>query len=411
MSAPDVDLLIVGGGLASQRCCETLRRGGFEGSITMICGEPSRPYDRPPLSKAVLLGEEPQRGLEFRAEDWYAEKAVRLELGATAAALDPASHTVMLERAGRAAGRLRYRRLLIATGARPRSLPGLVPGGRLHELRTRADADSLQRAMRERGGRLAVIGAGLVGMEVASAARKLGLQVTLLEAATTPLERALPPLLGSWIADLHRANDIDVRLGRTVGEAHESDSGVSLLLSDGETLEAQTVLVAAGTTPATEWLAGSGLGPRAIETDREGRTGIPDVFAAGDVASFPDPFLGERLPSQHWEAAARQGAAVAHGILGTDPPAPVPAMFWSDQHGRRIQMVGHAPENCSIAIDGSLSKGEPFAAWISGPAGPAAVMLVDRPDLLPGARRWVADGQLSHDPIPTSTQGAAPCPT
>ncbi len=411
MNAPDADLLIVGGGLASQRCCETLRRLGFGGSVTVLCGEPSRPYDRPPLSKGVLLGDAPERGLEFRAEAWYAEQDVRLELGTRAAGLDPASHTVGLERAGRAAGRLRYRRLLIATGARPRSLPGLTPGGRLHELRTRSDADSLQGALGERGGRLAVIGAGLVGMEVASAARKLGLEVTLLEGARTPLERALPPLLGTWIADLHRANEVDVRLGCTVDLARESGRGVYLRLSDGETLEAQTVLVAAGTTPATDWLVGSGLPPRAIETDRAGRTSLPDVFAAGDVASFPDPFLGERLPSQHWEAAARQGAIVAHAILGTDPPAPVPAMFWSDQHGRRIQMVGHAPVDPSIEIDGSLAEGEPFAAWISGPGGPAAVMLVDRPDLLPGARRWIAAGHLSKDPVPVSTQGAAPCPT
>jgi NADPH-dependent 2,4-dienoyl-CoA reductase/sulfur reductase-like enzyme len=411
VSAPDVDLLIVGGGLASQRCCETLRRLGFPGSITVLCGEPSRPYDRPPLSKGVLLGDAPERGLEFRPESWYTEQDVRLELGARATALDPGSRTVKLERAGRAAGQLRYRRLLIATGARPRSLPGLPPGGRLHELRSRSDADSLQGALRERGGRLAVIGAGLVGMEVASAARKLGLEVTLLEAAQTPLERALPPLLGAWIADLHRSNDIDVRLGRTVEHARESGQAVHLRLSDGETVEAQTVLVAAGTTPATGWLTGSGLGPRAIETDPAGRTSLPDVFAAGDVASFPDPFLGERLPSQHWEAAARQGAMVAHAILGSQPPAPVPAMFWSDQHGRRIQMVGHAPEDPSIEIEGSHEEGEPFAAWISGSRGPAAVMLVDRPGLLPGARRWIAAGQALKDPVPASIQGAVPCPT
>lgn len=411
MNAPDADLLIVGGGLASQRCCESLRRQGFAGSITMICGEPSRPYDRPPLSKGVLLGDAPERGLEFRPEAWYSEHDVRLELGTTATGLDPASHSVTLERAGRAAGRLRYRRLLIATGARPRSLPGLLPGGRLHELRTRADAEALERALREDDGRLAVIGAGLVGMEVASAARSLGHEVTLLEAAPTPLERALPALLGEWMADLHRGRDVDVRLGRTVDEVQESGFGISLRLSDGETVEARTVLVAAGTTPATEWLAGSGLGPRAIETDLTGRTVLDDVFAAGDVASFPDAFLRECLPSQHWEAAARQGAIVAHAILGTDPPAPVPAMFWSDQHGRRIQMVGHAPDDPSIEIEGSLGRGEPFAAWISGPHGPAAVMLVDRPDLLPGARRWIAAGEASNPPILSSIQGAAPCPT
>lgn len=411
MSAPDADVLIVGGGLAAQRCCETLRRLGFDGSITVLCGEPSRPYDRPPLSKAVLLGSAGKRELEFRPEAWYAENDVRLELGAVAVELDHGSRGVMLERAGRAAGRLRYRSLLLATGARPRSLPGLAPGERVHELRTRADAASLQSALRERGGRLAVIGAGLVGMEVASAARALGLEVTLLEAARTPLERALPPLLGGWIADLHRANDVEVRLGRTVEGVEDSGGALSLRLNDGEMIDAETVLVAAGTVPATKWLTGSGLGPSAIETDATGATALTDVFAAGDVASFPDPFLGTRLPSQHWEAAARQGSTVAHAILGTTPPAPAPAMFWSDQHGRRIQMVGHAPESCSIELEGQLSHEEPFAAWISGLRGPAAVMLVDRPDLLPAARRWIAAGETSTELISATTQGAEPCPT
>ena len=406
MRGLDADVLIAGGGLAAQRCCETLRREGHEGTITILCAEQSRPYDRPVLSKSVLLGTGPGRELEFRPEAWYGEQGVRLELGTSAVGLDPATRTVTVMRAGRPGGRLRYGRLVIATGARPRSLAGLAPGGRLHELRTREDAGSLREALAARGGRLAVIGAGLIGMEVASAARARGLEVTLLEAGATPLERALPASLGRWIAELHRSQGVEVRLGRTVARAVPGPAAVRLSLDDGSRIEAQTVLVAAGSSPATEWLAGSGLGAGMIQVDAAGRTALPGVFAAGDAASFPDPFLDANLPSQHWEAAVRQGTAVARAILGRPQQLPMPAMFWSDQHGRRIQMVGHAPAPCSIEFEGSPLRGEPFAARISGPRGPAAVLLVDRPDLLPGARRWVADALITPEP-----QGVPRCPT
>ena len=409
MSSCDADVLLVGGGLAAQRCCEALRRLGHEGSITIVCGEPSRPYDRPPLSKSVLLGSAPEHELEFRPASWYAEQDVRLLLGVRATGLDPGARAVTLERAAGAETRLSYRKLVIATGARPRSLPGLTPGGRLHELRTSSDASALRAALTTNGGRLAVIGAGLVGMEVAAAARVLGLEVTLLEAGATPLERALPAGLGRWMAALHRSHGVAVRLGRTVDRVEQSRDAVRLWLDDGARVEAETVLVAAGTSPATEWLAGTGLGPRTIETDAVGRTVLDDVFAAGDVASFPDPFLDAHLPSQHWEAAVRQGTAVAGAILGRPAPPPVPAMFWSDQHGRRIQMVGHAPALCSIELDGTPSRGEPFAAWISGPRGPAAAMLVDRPDLLPGARRWIAQSPAAA--LTGNPKGVEPCPT
>lgn len=395
---PDVDILLVGGGLAAQRCCEALRRLGHDGSITMVCAEPTRPYDRPTLSKSFLTGSTGARPLEFRPASWYAEHEVGLLLGTSATALDPRARRVTLESGRGETAALRYGRLVIATGSRPRPLAGLAPGGRLHELRTSADAGSLRTALTANGGRLAVIGAGLVGMEVAASARSLGLEVTLLEAGSTPLERALPPVLGRWIATLHRSRGVDVRLGRTVGSLQQSHDAVRLSLDDGTRIEAETVLVAAGTTPTTEWLTGSGLGPGTIETDAMGRTALPDVFAAGDAASFPDPFLDAHLPSQHWESAVRQATVVAHAILGREAPPRVPSMFWSDQHGRRIQMVGHAPALCSIEFDGSPARAEPFAAWISGPRGAAAVMLVDRPDLLPGARRWVAE---SPCPAPT----------
>jgi len=406
MRRADVDVLIAGGGLAAQRCCETLRRLGFDGRIAMLCEEPSAPYDRPPLSKAVLTDGLQQRELAFRPPAWYAENDVELMLGVAARELDVAGRSVALEgirRARRGAGRggrqsdtLRYRRLVIATGSRPRRLPEVACGGPVHELRTDADAQALRAALRDSRGRLVVLGAGLVGMEVASAARALGVEVTLIEAAQTPLARALPPTLGRWLAGLHRAHGVDVRLATSVERVRVRGRIATLELSDGGAVSADTVLVAVGTVPATDWLATSGLAPGSVLTDRCGRTRWPDVYAAGDAACFPDPYLGERVPTQHWEAAVRQGTAVARAILDLEPPDPVPPMFWSDQHSRRIQLVGHTPPQCEIELDGERADTEPFVAWITRAGVPAAALLVNRPDVLPQARTWIAAAHPSE---------------
>jgi len=408
VSRPDADLLIAGGGLAAQRCCEALRRLGYDGRIVVLCEEQSAPYDRPPLSKAILSGEREPEGLAFRAAAWYEEHDVELLLGVAAQELDIAGSAVRLRKsnergdgASRRGGshrvdRLRFGELLIATGSRPRRLPGVALGGAVHELRTYDDALSLRAALRDRDGRLAILGGGLIGMEVAGAARALGRDVTILEAATTPLERLLPPALGRWIAYLHHLHGVDIRLGTTAERASSRADGVRLALSDTSTLDAGTVLVAAGTMPATEWLAGSGLGPGSLATDAGGRTECPGVYAAGDAASFPDPYLGERIPSQHWEAAVRQGIAVARTIVGLPPAASVPSMCWSDQHGHRIQLVGHPSRDCEIELDGDPAAGS-FAAWITRAGRARGVLLVDRPDSLPLARKWIATGSTGGE--------------
>ncbi len=182
---------------------------------------------------------------------------------------------------------------------------------------------------------------------------------------------------------------VDVRLATTVRRASLKAGWARLELSDGTTIAVDTVLIAAGSRPATDWLADCGLGPGLVATDASGRTAVPDVYAAGDAACFPDPFLGERVASPHWEAAARQGCAVARAIMRQKPLPPVAPMFWSDQHGRRIQLVGHAPPTAEIEIDGH--RGGPFAAWMTHQGRAAAALLVDRPDAIPDARRWLAD--------------------
>lgn len=391
MKRADADVLIAGGGLAAQRCCETLRRHGFAGSIVMLCEEPYRPYDRPPLSKAAISGVEGPSARRFRPGDWYERNDVELLLGVAAGELDPSARTVLLGGAARngVPPRLRYDRLVIATGSRPRHLAGLSPGGVVHELRSFDDALVLRAALHQRDGRLAILGAGLIGMEVAASARALGRDVTLIEAAPTPLARALPPALGHWIADLHRHNGVRIRLATRLRRARPRRGGMRLELSDGSRLDAETVLLAAGTEPATGWLASCGLGPGPVLTDARSRTSVPRVYAAGDAACTPDPYLDAAVPTQHWESAARQGAAVALTILGLPPGVQQPQMFWSDQHGRRIQLVGHAGSDCLVELDGDATTGEPFAAKMRDRRRPCAVMLVDRLDAVAEARRWI----------------------
>ena len=392
-AAVDADVLIAGGGLAAQRCCETLRRGGFDGRIVVLCDEPRSPYDRPALSKAVLMGEREVSTLAYREPRWYDEHEIELLLGTAARELDATAHLVELQDGSC----LRYGQLLIATGSRPRPLPLFGESERVHELRTAADAQRLRATLASGSGGLAVIGAGLIGLEVASAARALGLDVIVIEAAPTPLARALPRALGVWIAWLHREHGVDMRLATAVAGVVHGPHDVRMKLSDGSQVTAARILLAVGTVPATEWLASSGLGPGAIHVDEGGRTDLPDVYAAGDAACYPGPNPQQRIPTQHWEAAARQGATVARLLLGLEPlPAP-PPMFWSDQHGRRIQLVGHVPDSCEVELDGDPAASD-FIAWLTHTELPPAAMLVNRPDALPQARARIA---ASH-PHPTT---------
>ncbi len=387
------DVLIAGGGLAAQRCCETLRRQGFSGSVGVICEEPLRPYDRPPLSKAILAAVEEPRPSQLRCDEWYDQNEVELLLGVRACELDTrGSRVSVAERRGRT-GTLRFERLVIATGSRPRQLEGITPGRGIHELRTYEDALRLRLALREREGPTAIIGAGLIGMEVASSARSLGREVTMIEAAERPLKRALPPALGRWITRFHRAHGVDVRLSTTVRRARSRAGETTLELSDGSRLHASTVLLGAGIEPATAWLASSGLGDGAVTVDHRGRTAVPRIFAAGDASSWMDPRLGRSVACQHWEAAARQGAAVARTIVGLPPERPKPSMFWSDQHGHRIQFLGHASDDCFIELTDETVACAPFTAWMYDRGGVCAALLVDSPAAIGPARQRIEQSQ------------------
>jgi NADPH-dependent 2,4-dienoyl-CoA reductase/sulfur reductase-like enzyme len=379
-------IVIAGGGLAAQRCTETLRAQGYDGAIRIVCGEPHPPYDRPPLSKELLTGELPEGGLVLRPPSWYEERRVDLLLDTRAVRLDPVRRELELSR-GRP---LRFDAVLIATGSRARMLPALDGYDNVGVLRTLDDALALRHALAP-GSRLAVVGAGFIGLEAASSATAVGAQVTILEALDAPLAGVLGTQLGRWFADLHRAEGATVLLGTRVESVRGRRRVRALELADGRRVACDQVLVGVGVDPDTRWLEGAGLDAGGVPVDPQGRTAAPDVYAAGDAALVYEPALARHLRTDHWEAAARQGVAAGRAMLGLAPArTPLPS-FWSDQYGTRIQYVGRAAEADRIAIDGDPGSLD-FEATFTAAGVPVAVLLVGRPRALADARRRVQAG-------------------
>lgn len=391
MTGPTV---IVGGGLAAQRAAETLRRAGDGEPIVMVCAEDRAPYDRPPLSKGALTGAHGLAELALRADGWHAGHEVELVLGTPAAALDLPRRRVAL-RDGR---ELRFGRLLIATGALPRRLPGSEGLENVHVLRSDRDAAALAADLTP-GARLLVLGAGLIGLEAASSARALGCEVTVVEPAPGPMAAVLGTRFSDWLTDLHRRNGVTVHTGVGVERLLSNrNRATGARLADGTFVECDAVLVAIGVDPATGWLDGSPLAGNGIPTDGVGATSVPGVFAAGDAARRWDPHAGAHVRRDHWENAARGGAAAARAMLGLPAVPEPPPMFWSDQHGIRIQGVGHPAGGELAELDG-LPGSDDFTAVFHGAGRPAAALLAGRPDALAAVRRRIAEAAhpLSDD--------------
>ncbi|MGW1162538.1 NAD(P)/FAD-dependent oxidoreductase [Streptomyces sp. NPDC002513] len=359
-------IVIVGASLAGLRAAETLRGEGFTGSLTMIGDEPYEPYDRPPLSKAVLLGKaSPQHtGLPRRRSidaTW--------RLGVAATGLDLSAKRVRLADGDE----VRYDRLLIATGVRARPWPNEAEAqlDGVFVLRTRDDAVGLERRLRASPRRVLVIGAGFTGSEIASACRDQGIAVTVAERANAPLVGALGGVIGAVAAELHRENGVDLRTGIMVTALEGDPAGRvrAAHLSDGGVVETDVVVVSLGATRNTEWLSGSGLGagPRGIACDAGCRAfdfrGIvtDDIYVAGDVARSPHPLFGYQFLSlEHWGNAVSQSEVAAHNMIsaGADrrPHIWVPA-FWSSQFGVNIKSVGVPSMGDEIMItQGSLAE-------------------------------------------------------
>lgn len=384
-------IVVAGGGLAAQRCCEALRSQGYEGRIRVICEEPLAPYDRPPLSKAVLAGARDAQTLAFRSSEWYSEHAIELELGERAASLNPVTRTFTLA----SGGLVHYEHAVICTGSRPRTLAGLERYTNVHALRSVADAHRLAKDLRP-GARLVIVGAGFIGLEVAATARGLGADAVILEAAPAPLMRVLGPELGIWFAELHRAEGAEVLLDtRIEGFGGKPDRVEQVQLAGGRRIDCTAVLVGIGIEADTLWLEGSGLDPDGVRVDPRGRTSAPDVYAAGDAARVFSPASGAYERTEHWEAAAYQGAQVARTILGEEPLAPALPSFWTDQYGLRIRTVGDTSQGDEYEFDGDPASRD-YSVTMLREGVAVAGMAVGRPRAIPELRKRIQNANAKQ---------------
>lgn len=396
-------IVVVGASLGGLRFVEGVRREGYSGSITLIGDDPERPYDRPPLSKEYLRGAVAEDRLALRRKPYDALE-LELRLGRPARSLDLSGREVEIE----GGERVGYDALVVATGARPRTLPGLGERRGVHVLRTLEDARRLREALGA-SRRVVIIGAGFIGLEVAATARTLGLDVSVLEAAEWPCSRALHPELGAFLTHFHRARGVELRCGVRFEAVEGEDAVEAIRLEGGERIPADLVVVGVGVTPNVEWLEGSGLelenGVRCDETLRASAEG---VYAIGDVASFPHSlFGGERMRVEHWTTTVEQARHVAKAIARGERAAFTRApFFWSDQFELKIQGAGRPlPGDRMEIVHGSLEEGR-FVALFGREGRLVGAYGFGRPAELIKARAAIEE-RASFDEALAAAQGSS----
>ncbi|MFI6704990.1 NAD(P)/FAD-dependent oxidoreductase [Nonomuraea sp. NPDC050478] len=345
--------VIAGGGLAAAKAAEALREQGYDGRLVLAGAEPHLPYERPPLSKSYLQGKSERDKIFVHDAAWYAEQQVEVLTGTSVTAVDRAAHQVTLSDGAR----LDYAKLLLATGATPRRLPGDA----LY-LRSVDDSERIRDVL-ARASRVVIIGAGWIGLEVAAAARAAGVEVTLLESDGAPLLRVLGPRLGAAFADLHRDHGVDLRLGVKV---EEIAGGVRL--ADGTRVEADAVIAGIGVEPDTRLAVAAGLKvDDGVVVDASLRTSDPDVFAAGDVARAYHPLLGTHIRVEHWANALNQPAVAAAAMLDKEASYDRLPYFYTDQYDLGMEYTGYVRpgEADDVVIRGDLDSREYIAFWLA----------------------------------------------
>ncbi|GAA2578513.1 FAD-dependent oxidoreductase [Actinomadura fulvescens] len=371
-------VIVVGGGLAGVRAVESLRSKGYEGELTLVSAERHKPYDRPPLSKAVLAGDTDDTTVDA---DWEALRC-RLLLGERATAL-----RLGAERGGTVAttaGDLPFDGLVIATGATPVTLPG---DGPQHVLRTVDDSRRLRARLVE-GARVVIVGAGWIGAEVATTAAKKGCAVTVVEAADAPLANALGPEVGGLTARWYAEAGIDLRTGVKVAAIEHG----RLLLADGDHVAADEIVVGVGVRPEVGWLEGSGLEIEGgVVTDAALRTGRPEIVAVGDCAAWWSERYGRRMLVEHWDTALNAPDVAAATLLGQEAGYDAVPYFWSEQFGKMVQYAGYHPVAERMVFRGDPAEDKWAVCWLTGDRLDA-FLTVDRPRDLVQARRLIATG-------------------
>ena len=359
--------VIAGAGLAGAKAAETLREEGFDGPVVLIGDEAERPYERPPLSKDYLLGKAERETIFVHPASWYADHGVELRLGVTVTGIDPAAHEVALADGSR----IGYAKLLLATGSSPRRLtvPGADADGVLY-LRRAADSDQIKAAF-QAASRIAVIGAGWIGLETAAAARAADVEVTILEAAELPLLRVLGAEVAQVFAGLHREHGVDLRFGVQVSEITGSGGRAGgVRLADGGHVEADAVIVGVGITPNSQLAEAARLETRnGIVVDAGLRSSDPDIYAAGDVASAYHPVLGRHVRVEHWANALNQPQAAARAMLGQDVAYDQVPYFYTDQYDLGMEYAGYVEPG---EYDQVLFRGDVSGASSSRSGCPAA---------------------------------------
>jgi 3-phenylpropionate/trans-cinnamate dioxygenase ferredoxin reductase subunit len=391
----DETFVVVGGGQAGAWIARTLRSEGFAGRVVLIGREPHAPYERPPLSKAVLSGAAAPEMATLLAPDQAASLGIELWLGTDVEAVDRAAHTVTCSDKRT----VTYATLFLATGARVRTLPSLEGSAhpRIHVLRTLDDAARL-RAGFAQSRRLLVLGGGWIGLEVAATARRLGLAVVVLEAAPRVCTRALPPEASEYLQRLHTENGVELVLGAPVAGLLPQADGVVAELGDGRRFAADHALIGIGIAPETRLAEAAGLAVgNGIVVDKTGRTSDPHIYAAGDATRHPSDFTGGLLRLESWANAQNQAIVVAKAALGQPVSYAETPWFWSDQYDTNLQILG-LPDHAARLV----ARGRPEAgsgAWLALRADGAAagVIALNAPRDLRAVRKMISEG-LTPDP-------------
>lgn len=343
----DGAIAIVGAGQAGGWAAITLRQEGFDGPVVLIGAEVHAPYERPPLSKSLLAGSRDLSDCAIKPEDFYRENGVELRLGCRVEEIDRKARKLRLSDGAS----LAYRTLILATGARARTLaPPGADKGDVHYLRTIEDALAIRRHLRE-GARVALIGGGYIGLEVAATATSLGCDVTVIEALPEILTRAMPRELGQHIAAEHRKKGVRIETSRRVDRIEFAGGNANLMLDDGQVVTADLVIAGVGAVPVSEIADAAGIDcDDGILTDEFGQTSDSAVFAAGDVTRHYNPLIGRHIRLESWQNAQNQAIATARNVLGASTPYAEIPWFWSDQFEMNIQAVGLADQWDEVVV-------------------------------------------------------------